>query len=75
MTGLTMGMWCCKSCQYWEASKGECRRNAPQIMTKYVADEEVEGFGSAGRVEMFPSWPVTSRIDWCGEWLDCGVAR
>ena len=50
----------CAACAHWnseDGTKGECRRNAPQLITFEIDDDT--------RVES--RFPVTNGIDWCGD--------
>lgn len=52
----------CATCRY--RTKGECRRYPPQ-MTMWATDNQHPLTYVAA-----PTWPQTSRDDWCGEWKD-----
>lgn len=51
----------CSTCQYWssdaKASKGECRRHAPQMLV----------FQVDANVKFESRFPITLGADWCGD--------
>lgn len=50
----------CAACAYWKSGitgEGECRRNAPQLITFEIDDE----------VKVESRFPTTSGEDWCGD--------
>jgi len=50
----------CASCTHWKtqaSGQGECRRNAPQLITFEIDDD----------VKVESRFPTTAEDDWCGE--------
>lgn len=52
----------CGNCRFWISQ--DCRRYPPQ-MTMWATDNQHPLTYVAA-----PTWPQTSRDDWCGEWKD-----
>lgn len=66
----------CQTCRFWDAHSdedqlgeegeiisGECRRYAPRAASPYLPLHiKQDAFVT------FPAWPVTSPLEWCGEW-------
>lgn len=56
----------CGACKYWHALNGgigECRFNAPPIVTAQecrVTDADAQGEWR---------WPVTADVEWCGQYV------
>ena len=59
----------CKTCRFWSPmtdypENGDCRRHAPEPASSR----------NSGMFEIvFPHWPQTSNIDWCGEWMSVAI--
>lgn len=52
----------CATCRYWstdaQASEGECRRHAPQMLVFNIDDD----------LKYKSHFPATAATDWCGDY-------
>lgn len=61
----------CPSCRWWDdrGELGLCRANAPEPARLIMQPPS----GGKAREMVRGLWPITTRKDWCGDWMK--VAR
>lgn len=66
--------FCCANCEYWcqftkKPNEGECRKYPPEVMPSYSFAVFV------GDTDAGTHWPITSQVEWCGEFVNKNATK